>query len=258
MVISIDRWTNASIVQKLAAVSIVVFLILHIGVVICNCVGADPVIFSRPASLGCPSSFHDIACRPWTLITYSFTHYSLLHLLLNMLWLIWFGNLAEADGISDRRILSLYVISAICAALTYPVWFEMNDTDGSFMIGSSASVLSIGCAVAVMRPRSQVCIPYLPSIPVFIPVTVIILADIALFTSDNQGGHIAHIAGILTGICAGIIWQKKKSLVNLNSQNTDKGDINAKIITSGFESLSSAERNYLLDESESSKSYHNH
>ena len=43
--------------------------------------------------LGVPADPAYLLVRPWTLVTYMFTHFGFLHLLFNLLWLYWFGNL---------------------------------------------------------------------------------------------------------------------------------------------------------------------
>lgn len=40
-----------------------------------------------------PSDLTTLLHRPWTLLTYMFAHYDMLHVLFNMLWLYWLGKL---------------------------------------------------------------------------------------------------------------------------------------------------------------------
>jgi hypothetical protein len=42
--------------------------------------------------LALPADPGRLLVRPWTILTYMFLHYDLLHILFNMLWLFWFGT----------------------------------------------------------------------------------------------------------------------------------------------------------------------
>lgn len=51
-----------------------------------------------------PASAADALPRPWTLLSYSFVQVDFIHLLVNMLWLGWFGTiLSGLRGNRDRK-----------------------------------------------------------------------------------------------------------------------------------------------------------
>src|SRR5580698_2820165 len=82
-----------NMVNRLIAVNVLVFFIITLfdfGSFITN--------YAYPKSwltneLGLPASFHSLLTHPWSIITYAFTHEEFLHILFNMLWLYWLGNI---------------------------------------------------------------------------------------------------------------------------------------------------------------------
>src|SRR5690554_4043578 len=57
-----------------------------------------------------------VLVKPWTLLTYMFVHANLMHLLMNMLGLFFFGPRLEAR-LGGRAFLGLYVVSGLGGAL---------------------------------------------------------------------------------------------------------------------------------------------
>ena len=51
-----------------------------------------------------PASLPNFALQPWAILTYMFLHTDFLHILFNMLWLFWFGDLFLALPAGLQRI----------------------------------------------------------------------------------------------------------------------------------------------------------
>ena len=84
---------NGNNLTRLIYVNIALFLIITlIGII--GFLLINPEIVNKTIRfLSVPSSFKTLLLRPWTLITYMFTHRELLHILVNLLWLYWFGKI---------------------------------------------------------------------------------------------------------------------------------------------------------------------
>ncbi|MBP9479959.1 MAG: rhomboid family intramembrane serine protease, partial [Parabacteroides sp.] len=85
------NFKQGNILSKLIYINVGLFLIIRLFALICTLFSIDGgglLLF-----LQVPSSPELLLYRPWTLITYMFTHFDFLHILFNMLWLYWFGGL---------------------------------------------------------------------------------------------------------------------------------------------------------------------
>jgi membrane associated rhomboid family serine protease len=85
-----QTFSSGSMLMRLIVVNVIVFLMLHLlDVIIFLSQGASSYIEYTfiPAYLGIPANLTSLLHRPWTIITYSFTHFNFLHILFNMLWL---------------------------------------------------------------------------------------------------------------------------------------------------------------------------
>ena len=62
--------------------------------------------------------------QPWSLVTYMFLHAGALHLLFNMLWLYWFGQLF-LSLYSARHFRGLYILGGLCGGLLYMLAYNV-------------------------------------------------------------------------------------------------------------------------------------
>ena len=141
--------------------------------------------------------------QPWSLFTYMFLHAGALHLLFNMLWLYWFGQLFLAF-FSARHFRGLYVLGGLCGGLFYMLAFNVfpyfsTYIYGSYLMGASASVLAIVVATAVREPEYQVNFMLIGSVRLKYVALFMVITDLLFVTSGNGGGHIAHLGGALAG-----------------------------------------------------------
>jgi len=146
----------------------------------------------------------------WQLVTYSFLHGNLTHLLLNMLGLATFGTpLARVGG--TRRLLTLYFASVLTGALTQLVVPPLFDAVPAPSLGASAGVFGLLLAYAVLFPRSTVLllIPPIP-LPAWLFAVLYTIVELYLGVTGTQSGvaHFAHLGGMLGG--AIVLWRWRK------------------------------------------------
>ena len=156
--------------------------------------------------------------KPWTIITYMFTHYSFLHILFNMLWLYWFGKIF-LFYFNGRQLGGLYIIGGIAGALLFILsynifpYFEDNVIFSS-LVGASASVMAIVFAISFYQKDYAIDLLFFGRIKLLYLALFTIAIDMLTITSGNAGGHIAHIGGALTGIGFASLIKNGKDITN--------------------------------------------
>jgi membrane associated rhomboid family serine protease len=84
---------QGTIFTKLIYINVIVFVLIRLWGVSLMLFNVDVQEISLLSYLEMPSSPTSFLYKPWTLITYMFTHFDFLHILFNMLWLYWFGSI---------------------------------------------------------------------------------------------------------------------------------------------------------------------
>lgn len=141
--------------------------------------------------------------QPWSLVTYMFLHANILHLLFNMLWLYSFGQLFLLF-FSARHFRGLFFLGGLCGGLLYIVAYNVfpyfsSYIYNSYLLGASASVLAIVIATAVREPEYRVSLMLFGQIRLKYLALIVVVTDLLFVTSNNAGGHIAHLGGALAG-----------------------------------------------------------
>ena len=63
-----------------------------------------------------PAGLKALSTRFWTPITYMFMHASVMHVLFNMLWLYWMGQILE-EYLGNKRTVTLYFLGGLAGAI---------------------------------------------------------------------------------------------------------------------------------------------
>ena len=90
------------------------FIYINVGVfIVTSLLGILWMLFNRNGAfvlqyLELPAWTLQFVKQPWSLLTYMFMHAGILHLLFNMLWLYWFGQIPRA--LSVGRYLWRFVV----------------------------------------------------------------------------------------------------------------------------------------------------
>lgn len=153
--------------------------------------------------LAVPAALDSLLFRPWSLITYAFLHQGFFHLLFNMLWLFWFGQVFE-EYLGAKKFAWVYLLGAFAGAILYITFFNIfpafkDAVSGSYAIGASAGVMAIVVATATLLPDYTFSLLFIGPIRIKFIAAFYIILDMAGIASSNSGGHIAHLGGALFG-----------------------------------------------------------
>ena len=185
------------------------FIYINVGVfVVTTLVSVFLMLFNLSNAglfqvLELPAYVPNFLVQPWSLLTYMFLHADALHLLFNMLWLYWFGQLFLSI-FSARHLRGLYILGGLCGGLLYMLAFNVfpyfqNHIYGSWLLGASASVLAIVVATAVREPEYRVNFMFVGAVRLKYVALFMVITDLLFMTSGNGGGHIEHLGGALAG-----------------------------------------------------------
>ena len=135
----------------------------------------------------------------WRLLTSTFIHFGLLHLVVNMV------ALAQAGPIVERlygsaRFLALYVFAALFGELTSLLWHPL--ANGA---GASGAIFGVfgGLLAFILNPRNAVPAAVMKSIRKrVVPIVLLNLAFGALYLNIDNA---AHIGGLVGGALIGLL-----------------------------------------------------
>jgi membrane associated rhomboid family serine protease len=220
--------------------------------------------------LAFPSAVHLWLTNFYTMISYQFLHADFFHVLFNMLWLYWIGQLL-LDFIKPRQFHFIYLSGGIFGALFFALLFNLMpvyspSAHKATIIGSSASVMAILAAMATLVPNYSIRLMFFGDVKIKYLVLVYIVLDLMGTASANAGGSLAHLGGALFGFVyvkflqngtdlSAIFKQKpklrvvktenpKKQTAKVNQQEIDA--ILDKISVSGYDKLTKTEKETLF------------
>ena len=278
------KFTSANALFKLIYINLGVFVFFKILGTFAYLIQSPT--FSASYLFGIPVKTSELLFRPWTLLTYMFTHVDLFHILSNLLYLYFAGQIF-LQYFTAKKLYSIYVLGGLVGGLSYLLAFNFfpafTSITNSSLIGASASVMALLFAVATYVPNYKINLFFLGAIPIKYLAMVFVFMDVINIPNGNSGGHIAHLGGALVGVLFVYQWKKgsditlgisaaieavlalfkKKQLKTvhrraksddqyrnesaIHSEKIDK--ILDKISKSGYDSLTKKEKEYLFKNS---------
>lgn len=203
------EFRQGSVLIRLIFINIAVFLAINIAALVFW-------LLNIPANSGCfeevffltywisvPADLPQLLMRPWTLITYMFTHEGLMHILFNLL-VFYFAGKIFLMYLNEKRLLSTYIFGGLAGALffilSYNIFPIFNESvDCAICLGASASVMAVMIAIATFVPNLEVSLILFGSVRLKYIAIIYVVVDIISIKSGNAGGHIAHLGGALWG-----------------------------------------------------------
>lgn len=270
-----ESYRDNGVTVKLIYINIGIFILLRL-IDIFALTGMFPQ-GSLLTWVGMPTHAQELLFRPWTIMTYMFSHYDFIHIIFNLLCLHWFGRLFNSL-FGQHLVLRTYIIGGLVGALFCLVGAAILPV-GRIMIGASASILALLMAVAVYAPNQSVSVVFVGNIKLKYYALVFVVIDIISIPGlVNAGGHIAHLGGALAGALLALwwkqngvpqqgkpfrLWRKRPKMkvvyrrpltdMEYNAAKVDNAReidrILDKIKSSGYDSLTKEERQKLFNES---------
>ena len=196
-------FSDANKLNRLIYINVAVFLFLSAISIITYLFNDEAFSMKVLRLFAVPASLRTLAMKPWTLITYMFTHKDILHILFNMLWLYWFGRIF-LEYLDQRKLVAVYILGGISGAIVYVLSFNIFPVFTSLIpesvaIGASASVMAVVVAIAAYVPNYPVHLLLIGRVKIiWIAVGIFVLTSFMDF-SVNSGGKLAHMGGALFG-----------------------------------------------------------
>lgn len=268
------KFKNGTVVEKTIYLNILVFIAMHAINVLAFLFNSQENYlynwFSMPADLNL------FILRPWSLITYGFLHGTFFHILFNLIFLYYIGNLF-LEYFTAKQFLNFYLSGTAFGGLLYAIsfnYFPVFQGVNASLVGASSAVSAIFIGIATHIPNYQIKLRFIGYVKLWILALIFLVFDLIQLPNGNSGGHIAHLGGALYGYFT--ILQIQKGKVNLSlfsrifkkknnlktvykskrkktttvrKNNQEKVDaVLDKISKSGYDSLSQSEKDLLFDQ----------
>ncbi len=198
-----NYFLTGNIIAKLIFINLSIFIIANLVNLFFFLMAKSPEGFNTIHWLGISSNPEIIISKPWTVVTYMFTHLSFFHILFNMI-VFYVGGRLYCQFIGEKSLLGTYFIGGLAGGLLFilsynyfPVFEELAPS--SVAIGASASVMAVFIAVSTYTPNYQLPLILLGRIRLKYIAIFFVIIDLISIDKGNSGGHIAHLGGALWG-----------------------------------------------------------
>ncbi|MFD1095499.1 rhomboid family intramembrane serine protease [Salegentibacter chungangensis] len=194
------KFQTATVVEKLIGINVLVFLLFFL-------IRTIAFLFQLPSDFLLqwfvfPKEPGEFIFKPWSIITYSFLHSGIWHILSNMLILYFSGNYF-LTYFSAKRLLNYYFLGAIVGALVYMLSYNLfpafQGTGRSYLLGASAGVMAVLVGIATQIPHMRVRLALIGSLKFWWIAAFFVALDVIQIPISNPGGHLAHLGGAILG-----------------------------------------------------------
>jgi membrane associated rhomboid family serine protease len=140
----------------------------------------------------------------WQLLTFQFLHGGLLHLVVNLIVLYFFGRALE-DHLGRRRFLRLYLGTGVVGGLMQMMFAALFPGHfGGAVVGASAGVFGLVAAFAALFPDRTLTLLVFFILPVSMRARTLLwlsigLAVFGIVVPGDGVAHAAHLGGIIGG-----------------------------------------------------------
>ena len=273
---------------RLIFINVAIFLLIQIIEVFSRLMLTNDSFFSKllSAVFTLTTKFSEFIWMPWGIVTSIFSHFSLWHLLLNMLFLYFSGKMFE-QLFDSKRLWYTYLFGGISGGVLEIIAhaiFPAFQGSNTVIVGASGSVMAIFMGLAFYRPNLTVSLFGIFPIRLIFLAGFFLISDLISLGTNDGVAHFAHIGGAIfgalsirnTGRVSFQNWfeslqrkiqtlfpNKKSTQTRSNSRTKTDEEYNMeaknkqqkidvildKISKSGYESLTRQEKDFLFNQS---------
>jgi membrane associated rhomboid family serine protease len=161
-----------------------------------------------------PAQLITLSERPWTVLTYMFTHTNVIHILSNMIWLWSFGYILQALT-GNRKLIPIYIYGGLVGAFvfivaSYSIPPLKPVIQSSWLIGGNAGVMAVAMATTALAPNYRFFQNLNGGIPIWVLTLVYVFIDFAGVASMGAAHSLSHIGGAAAGYLFVVLYRKGK------------------------------------------------
>ena len=188
---------------QIILINLAVFIVVLLSRIFLTLSGGEELYHAFLLWFMLPAALSEFIIKPWTLITYFFLHEGFMHILFNMLFLYWFGNIIK-EFLGGGKVVSLYILGGIAGGLFYlliynTIPFFHDRVAGSVMLGASGAVFAIVVGAATFMPNYTMYLLFLGPVRIKYIAIFYVFLSFAQSTGSNAGGELAHLGGAAIG-----------------------------------------------------------
>ncbi|QBZ98167.1 rhomboid family intramembrane serine protease [Flavobacterium sangjuense] len=147
------------------------------------------------------TNWSDLAWKPWSVLSYAFFHFGVIHLVFNML-MLHFTTRLFLTFFTQKQLLGVYLLSAIFSGLIYLLGYHylpMLVNVSTTMVGASGAIMAVLIATTAYQPFMDVRLALFGKVKLWQIAILFLLLDLIQLPMNNTGGHIAHLSGAFFG-----------------------------------------------------------
>lgn len=150
-----------------------------------------------------PASGNSLLTRPWTILTFMFSHDDVWALISTLLWLWGFGFILQSL-LGNKHLAPLYIYGGAIGAVVFFTTMQLipvlrNNAPELWLTGGGASIMAIALAATTLAPNYRIFSMLHGGIPLWILTMIFVILDYAMIASSSAGYGLAHLAGASIG-----------------------------------------------------------
>lgn len=201
-----SQWRTGGATKRLLIINLAVFLAVQTTGLIGWLLGRPYLEEWLLLQLMATSDTAQLLRKPWTAITYMFTHQAVMHLVWNMI-VLWFSGQLFRGLLGDKRLVGNYLLGGLVGLAVYLLSSLLPGHLGlgghGAILGASAAVMAVFIGVATYQPEMRIGLMFIGPVALkWVALGFLVLDLIGIRSGSNTGGHLAHLGGALYGFVA--------------------------------------------------------
>lgn len=147
------------------------------------------------------TNWSDLAWKPWSILSYAFFHFGIIHLVFNML-MLHFTSRLFLTFFTQKQLLGVYLLSAVFSGLVFLFGYHylpMLANVSTTMVGASGAIMAVLIATTTYQPFMDIRLALFGKVKLWQIAVLFLFLDLVQLPMNNTGGHIAHLSGAFFG-----------------------------------------------------------
>lgn len=142
--------------------------------------------------------------KPWTVLVYMFSHYSIWGFVSNMLWMWAFGYVLQ-DLVGNKKLIPIYIYGGFFGGLffvataSYIPSVHQSIYSGYLFEGAGAAIVAVVVATTTLSPNYRIYQHIGSGFPLWILSLLFLAVDIAAISFSSVAVIVSHIVAALIG-----------------------------------------------------------